>query len=128
VGTAPDCYFGPSRLTRSPACPAGALERQRLPYSRGRLPLANSPTAPDWQRDQSVKRAEGRPYRLFGKAPVMEQRSATYYIFTVLPPAGREALRVLFRDLPADLLPLVQIGVFRHLAPAVAPRHGGLRA
>jgi hypothetical protein len=46
----------------------------------------------------------------------MEQRSATYYVFTVLPPAGREALRVLFRDLPADILPVIQIGVFRHLS------------
>jgi len=47
----------------------------------------------------------------------MEQRSATCYIFTVLPPAGRELLRVLFRDLPAAFLPVIQIGVFRPSSP-----------
>ena len=56
----------------------------------------------------------------------MEQRSATCYIFTVLPPAGRELLRVVFRDLPAAFLPVIQIGVFRHLAHILAERDGPL--
>jgi len=43
--------------------------RRRLHDSRGRLRLANSPTAPERQRDQSVMRAEGRPRKLFGKGP-----------------------------------------------------------
>ena len=43
--------------------------RRRLHDSRGRLRLANSPTAPERQRDQSGYARRGAARKLFGKGP-----------------------------------------------------------